>query len=386
MSTYITYPTDATLKNLSFCKSNDKYKKIHKTSDLHEFNSLSHKDILIYLIPSSLVSSYKFEKNPKTSNQNNIANFISDIDTDIVSEVSDNEFFVFDNHGFVIDKSIYKKLNGILNSLKCKVILIPDYFINHNKDSDHITEFNDSYLFSFSDGTGSSVDSSSIDQYIDVIKESNPDFSPFLYLQKDNSVECLKDYENKNKFSLNDFANNNFLELPNLYKFNFSLRNIYSKLNFSKSELYLCLGLIAASILLPYFLIAQNNKYTNIYELETFNIFKKIDKNTKRVVTPRIQIDQLINQIPSSFQSQTLNESKFDNLDFMTAIGEKFISEVNINFSTNIAIITIKEIPQTQYKLIKNISDRFNISVLKEDVQISDNTISGKISIKLDDE
>ena len=386
MSTYITYPTDATLKNLSFCKSNDKYKKIHKTSDLHEFNSLSHKDILIYLIPSSLVSSYKFEKNPKTSNQNNIANFISDIDTDIVSEVSDNEFFVFDNHGFVIDKSIYKKLNGILNSLKCKVILIPDYFINHNKDSDHITEFNDSYLFSFSDGTGSSVDSSSIDQYIDVIKESNPDFSPFLYLQKDNSVECLKDYENKNKFSLNDFANNNFLELPNLYKFNFSLRNIYSKLNFSKSELYLSLGLIAASILLPYFLIAQNNKYTNIYELETFNIFKKIDKNTKRVVTPRIQIDQLINQIPSSFQSQTLNESKFDNLDFMTAIGEKFISEVNINFSTNIAIITIKEIPQTQYKIIKNISDRFNISVLKEDVQISDDTISGKISIKLDDE
>ena len=241
MSTYITYPTDATLKNLSFCKSNDKYKKIHKTSDLHEFNSLSHKDILIYLIPSSLVSSYKFEKNPKTSNQNNIANFISDIDTDIVSEVSDNEFFVFDNHGFVIDKSIYKKLNGILNSLKCKVILIPDYFINHNKDSDHITEFNDSYLFSFSDGTGSSVDSGSIDQYIDVIKESNPDFSPFLFLQKDNSVECLKDYENKNKFSLNNFANNNFLELPNLYKFNFSLRNIYSKLNFSKSELYLCL-------------------------------------------------------------------------------------------------------------------------------------------------
>ena len=214
MSTYITYPTDATLKNLSFCKSNDKYKKIHKTSDLHEFNSLSHKDILIYLIPSSLVSSYKFEKNPKTSNQNNIANFISDIDTDIVSEVSDNEFFVFDNHGFVIDKSIYKKLNGILNSLKCKVILIPDYFINHNKDSDHITEFNDSYLFSFSDGTGSSVDSSSIDQYIDVIKESNPDFSPFLFLQKDNSVECLKDYENKNKFSLNDFANKNFWQLP----------------------------------------------------------------------------------------------------------------------------------------------------------------------------
>ncbi len=386
MSTYITYPTDATLKNLSFCKSDDKYKKIYKTSDLHEFNSLSHKDILIYLIPSSLVSSYKFEKNPKTSNQNNIANFISDIDTDIVSEVSDNEFFVFDNHGFVIDKSIYKKLNGILNSLKCKVILIPDYFINHNKDSDHITEFNDSYLFSFSDGTGSSVDSSSIDQYIDVIKESNPDFSPFLFLQKDNSVECLKDYENKNKFSLNDFANNNFLELPNLYKFNFSLRNIYSKLNFSKSELYLSLGLIAASILLPYFLIAQNNKYTNIYELETFNIFKKIDKNTKRVVTPRIQIDQLINQIPSSFQSQTLNESKFDNLDFMTAIGEKFISEVNINFSSNIAIITIKEIPQTQYKLIKNISDKFNISVLKEDVQISDKTLSGKISIKLDDE
>ena len=116
------------------------------------------------------------------------------------------------------------------------------------------------------------------------------------------------------------------------------------------------------------------------------NVITQLDNRVKTMNNDIIQIDQLINQIPSSFQSQTLNESKFDNLDFMTAIGEKFISEVNINFSTNIAIITIKEIPQTQYKLIKNISDRFNISVLKEDVQISDNTISGKISIKLDDE
>ena len=69
------------------------------------------KKFIIYLlfktnIRRNKASNIVFEKNPKTSNQNNIANFISDIDTDIVSEVSDNEFFVFDNHGFVIDKSI----------------------------------------------------------------------------------------------------------------------------------------------------------------------------------------------------------------------------------------------------------------------------------------
>ena len=62
-------------------------------------------------------------------------------------------------------------------------------------------------------------------------------------------------------------------------------------------ELYLCTFLIFCSLSLPYLFVSQNNKQISIYESETFNIFKAIDKNTNRVVTPKIQIDQLLNQI-----------------------------------------------------------------------------------------
>ena len=48
-----------------------------------------------------------------------------------------------------------------------------------------------------------------------------------------------------------------------------------------------------------------NNKQINIYESETFNIFKTIDKNTKKVVTPKIQMDQLVEQISVSSLAQT---------------------------------------------------------------------------------
>ena len=74
-------------------------------------------------------------------------------------------------------------------------------------------------------------------------------------------------------------------------------------------ELYLCTFLIFCSLSLPYLFLYQNNKQISIYESETFNIFKAIDKNTNRVVTPKIQIDQLINQISITPLAEIENSS-----------------------------------------------------------------------------
>ena len=56
------------------------------------------------------------------------------------------------------------------------------------------------------------------------------------------------------------------------------IKNIFNKLNFTRMELYLCTFLIFCSLSLPYLLVSQNNKQISIYENETFNIFKAIDK------------------------------------------------------------------------------------------------------------
>lgn len=119
MKTYITYPTNSTSESLFLLSDEDNFKNSKKILSLDELGFITNKDILIYLIPSSLVSSYKFDSNEKLSLQNNMANFISEVDTQIVNDVSDNEFFIFKNNGFVINKELIKNLNNSLSNLKC---------------------------------------------------------------------------------------------------------------------------------------------------------------------------------------------------------------------------------------------------------------------------
>ena len=108
MNTFIAYPENLDFRAGIFHKSSDGYKKSHNYVDLNDFSKLTHKDKLIYLLPSSIISSYPFEKNNNLSAQNNLANFMSDIDFYIVNDVSENEFFIFEDIGFVMDKGLYK--------------------------------------------------------------------------------------------------------------------------------------------------------------------------------------------------------------------------------------------------------------------------------------
>ena len=385
MDTFVAYPNNLDFNQGSFHRSSDNYKKVSNFSDIKDFLTLSHTDKLIYLLPSSAIGSYAFERNDNLSTQNNLANFISDIDSFIVNDVSENEFFLFENIGFVMDKRLYNELNRSLNQLKCKVILIPDYFLNKKFDTNTITEFNNRFLFSFNDGTGSSTDQDSLAQYLDTVKSIYINFEPNVFINK--SIKELDGYNQNKNISIAKFISSINDNLPNLFKFEFSFQNIFNKLNFSRIEIYACLFLITSIIALPYIFTAQNNKQMNIYETEIFNIFKMIDKNTKRVITPKIQIDQLIEQIPGSSRLQSSrNESKFDNFGFMISLGEKYIEAIKIDFSSNQATLNIEKLPQIQYAVVKNSVDTFNINIIDENIITENNEISGEIKIELKDE
>ena len=385
MDTFVAYPNNLDFNQGSFHRSSDNYKKVSNFSDIKDFLTLSHADKLIYLLRSSVIGSYAFERNDNLSTQNNLANFISDIDSFIVNDVSENEFFLFENIGFVMDKRLYNELNRSLNQLKCKVILIPDYFLNKKFDTNTITEFNNRFLFSFNDGTGSSTDQDSLAQYLDTVKSIYINFEPNVFINK--SIKELDGYNQNKNISIAKFISSINDNLPNLFKFEFSFQNIFNKLNFSRIEIYACLFLITSIIALPYIFTAQNNKQMNIYETEIFNIFKMIDKNTKRVITPKIQIDQLIEQIPGSSRLQSSrNESKFDNFGFMISLGEKYIEAIKIDFSSNQATLNIEKLPQIQYAVVKNSVDTFNINIIDENIITENNEISGEIKIELKDE
>ena len=380
MNTIVAYPDNLSFSNGKYHHSSDNYKQTNTFSNLNEFDSLSQKDTLIYLVPSSIISSYVFENNQNLSKQNNLANFISDIDSFIVDDISKNEFFIFNENSFVINKTLYEELNTMLNTLNCKILVLPDYFLNRQFGKDTITEFNNKFLFSFKNGTGSSIEHDSLNQYIETVKINYPDFDPIIYCDSD--VKDLKTFKIRKKFNISDFVKNKNDKEPNLFKFEVSIKNIFNKLNFTRMELYLCTFLIFCSLSLPYLFVSQNNKQISIYESETFNIFKAIDKNTNRVVTPKIQIDQLINQISLIPLAEIDNPiSNFSNLNFLVSLGENYLKSVDIDFNSNEAVLSLEGLPEIQYRLIKNTVGSLNVEIISENVAPNENLISGEIKI-----
>ena len=380
MNTIVAYPDNLSFSNGKYHHSSDNYKQTNTFSNLNEFDALSQKDTLIYLVPSSIISSYVFENNQNLSKQNNLANFISDIDSFIVDDISKNEFFIFNENSFVINKTLYEELNTMLNTLNCKVLVLPDYFLNRQFGKDTITEFNNKFLFSFKNGTGSSIEHDSLNQYIETVKINYPDFDPIIYCDSD--VKDLKTFKIRKKFNISDFVKNKNDKEPNLFKFEVSIKNFFNKLNFTRMELYLCTFLIFCSLSLPYLFVSQNNKQISIYESETFNIFKAIDKNTNRVVTPKIQIDQLINQISLTPLAEIDNPiSNFSNLNFLVSLGENYLKSVDIDFNSNEAVLSLEGLPEIQYRLIKNTVGSLNVEIISENVASNENLISGEIKI-----
>ena len=380
MNTIVAYPDNLSFSNGKYHHSSDNYKQTNTFSNLNEFDSLSQKDTLIYLVPSSIISSYVFENNQNLSKQNNLANFISDIDSFIVDDISKNEFFIFNENSFVINKALYEELNTMLNTLNCKILVLPDYFLNRQFGKDTITEFNNKFLFSFKNGTGSSIEHDSLNQYIETVKINYPDFDPIIYCDSD--VKDLKTFKIRKKFNISDFVKDKNDKEPNLFKFEVSIKNIFNKLNFTRMELYLCTFLIFCSLSLPYLFVSQNNKQISIYESETFNIFKAIDKNTNRVVTPKIQIDQLINQISLTPLAEIDNPiSNFTNLNFLVSLGENYLKSVDIDFNSNEAVLSLEGLPEIQYRLIKNTVGSLNVEIISENVASNENLISGEIKI-----
>ena len=380
MNTIVAYPDNLSFSNGKYHHSSDNYKQTNTFSNLNEFDSLSQKDTLIYLVPSSIISSYVFENNQNLSKQNNLANFISDIDSFIVDDISKNEFFIFNENSFVINKTLYEELNTMLNTLNCKILVLPDYFLNRQSGKDTITEFNNKFLFSFKNGTGSSIEHDSLNQYIETVKINYPDFDPIIYCDSD--VKDLKTFKIRKKFSISDFVKNKNDKETNLFKFEVSIKNIFNKLNFTRMELYLCSFLVFCSLSLPYLFVSQNNKQISIYESETFNIFKAIDKNTNRVVTPKIQIDQLLNQISFTPSVERENSSSnFTNLNFLVSLGENYLKSADIDFNSNEAVLSLEGLPEIQYRLIKNTVGSLNVEIISENVASNENLISGEIKI-----
>ena len=382
MSLYIAHVQDDSFESINLYNCHEPDKAVISVNGIKGIKGLSDDDDLIFLLPSNLVTSYKFIQNKDISTQINLANFISEIDSKLVGQVSDNEYIFHDKNVFVIDKKTLVEINTSLSTINASIFLIPEYFANPISGLDSITQLNTKLLFHYSDGTGFGIDEYFLDQYLDIVLNNKPDYEPTIFASSKILSDRFKKSTPFEDFSFSSFLKVDLKNLPNLFKQQISFELLKNKLSFSKLQAAACLASSIVLLSAPSFLIYKNNSDALIYTSATYNIFKSINKDIKKVVAPKAQIDELVNGVPKGAAPNI----KLPNLDIFYTLGSKYLTKSSINLETSVASIAIDSMPEIQFSLMQSASSQFNIYIIDKDVTSINGLVSGVIELRLTNE
>ena len=341
------------------------------TSDLK--NIIDEESDLIYLIPSSLVSSYI---NDVGTDKNSEAAFLSDKEDNIVDDISNVAIKISDKYGYLINKSLIDDINNDLSAVRSKTFVYPDYLL-FKSEGDSIFFNEENAVFHYADGTGTSVNKNYVDQYIELIKTER-EFNPKLYTSDANASNELE-YVELSK--LHDDLINSHQELDTLFKFKYSISSILNKSSLSKSQISVMAICLISLISLPPLILGSIKNNTNTYKAETAKLFNSISNNITRVIEPRSQIDSLLGE---KFNSK--NEIEIPNIDFIYRLGGIYVNKIDIDFKINTATVQIQEMPKMQLSLITSMGDTFGIKVIDQNLQESSSGASGTIVISFPNE
>ena len=377
MSQYIAHILNSNADSINVYEITNAKSSVFNISSFTDLNILNETDSLIVLIPSSRVTSYEFEENKSLSKQINIANFVSEVDSVFADPVSTNDYFIQNNAAYVVDKIFLQDLNTSLSELNTHIYVLPEYLINAVKGEDVITEFEDRFMISHSNKTGFALNHNSLDQYLEILLNKNPNFNPVVFSTNTKLVNRFNEKATNKSLDLSSIKLSEVIKLPNFFRFQISLSLLIKKINLSKTQFILSLLALLIVIAGPRYLINENNTNARLYASSTFNIFKAIDKNVNRVIDPRSQIDQILKQLPES----NFSSVKLPNLDVFLKYGSKYISDISLDANTSIASIRINSMPDFQFNILKNNAERFNINIIDDDLITNDGLINGILKV-----
>ena len=354
---------------------NESKKILNSITQLDEINDA---ELLLVLIPASEVTSYEFIQNNSLSEQINIANFISDVDSNFIDSVSDNEYFLFEGAGYVVNKSFLLNLNHHLSSLNYKVCVSPEYLINSFEDSDSITQIDKIFMFAYKNNCGFSISDKNLNQYLELVVNDKPNYEPSIY---SSNIDLNNKFnsENQNKdFVFQDVDIAKIKSLPNFFKINLSLNLVIKKMNFSKAQLMSSILAVLFLILTPNYLVYKNKQDTRVYVDATFNIFSSLSKDINRVVAPRNQIDQILENVPIN----STPDIKLPNLELFFKYGEKYISDITVDVNDSSAKVKINSMPSIQFNILKTGAEKLNITISEQNIETTDGNINGILNLK----
>lgn len=377
MSQYIAHILNINADSINVYEQTNSKSSMFNISSIAELNILNESDSLLVLIPSSTVTSYEFEENKSLSKQINIANFISEVDSSFADPVSNNDYFLHNNAAYVVDKFFLKNLNTSLSELNTKIYVLPEYLINVVEGNDVITEFEGRFMISYSNKTGFALDHNSLSQYIEIVLNKNPNFNPLIFSTNNDLLNRFGEKVINKSFDISSIDLSDINNLPNFFKLQISLSLFSKKMNLSKIQI--AISLLALFIVMagPKYLIYKNNTNAKIYSSSTFSIFKAIDKDVNRVIAPKSQIDQILEQLPES----NFSSVELPNLDIFLKYGANYISDISIDANTSVISIKINSMPDFQFNILKNNAERFNINIINDDLNSIDGFINGILKV-----
>ena len=377
MSLYIAHILNINADSINVYEQANSKCSMFNISSLAELNILNESDRLLVLIPSSTVTSYEFEENKSLSKQINIANFISEVDSTFADPVSNNDYFLHNNAAYVVDKFFLKNLNTSLSELNTNIYVLPEYLINVVEGNDVITEFEGRFMISYSNKTGFALDHNSLSQYIEIVLNKNPNFNPLIFSTNNDLLNRFGEKVINKSFDISSIDLSDINNLPNFFKLQISLSLFSKKMNLSKIQI--AISLLALFIVMagPKYLIYKNNTNAKIYSSSTFSIFKAIDKDVNRVIAPKSQIDQILEQLPES----NFSSVELPNLDIFLKYGANYISDISIDVNTSVISIKINSMPDFQFNILKNNAERFNINIINDDLNSIDGFINGILKV-----
>ena len=378
MNFYIAHILSSSLDVIHLYNVTNKKESKKILNSITQLDEINDAEFLLVLIPASEVTSYEFIQNNSLSEQINIANFISEIDSNFIDAVSDNEYFLYEGAGYVVNKSFLLNLNQHLSNLNYKVCVSPEYLINSLEDSDSITQIDKKFMFAYKNKCGFSISDKNLNQYLELVVNDKPNYEPTIYSSNIDLNNKFKS-ENQNKdFAFQDVDIAKIKSLPNFFKINLSLNLVIKKMNFSKAQLMTSILAVLFLILTPNYLVYKNKQDTQVYVNATFNIFSSLSKDINRVVAPRNQIDQILENVPMN----NTPDIKLPNLELFFKYGEKYISDITVDVNDSSAKVKINSMPSFQFNILKTGAEKLNITISEQNMETTDGNINGILNLK----
>ena len=333
-------------------------------NNLH--NNFEEYSILLFLLPCSKYTTYNHEYDDKVSKNINEINFIDEIDTLVVKDISSQKVIFTNNQALLIDKDYLDMINSALSNIKANVYLIPEHLVLINKFTNVKVDLEDEFLI-IKNGIPARVSKDMLDANSSIFSSENADSISINDLLTTNFI---------------DEVNKNIKSYPNLFTFNISLDSLRMHLDISKKFIFAASLTLALIFGLPYFYAFQiNNKYTE-YKEGMYQVFRALDFNGTNISNPKRQADL----IADNFDLNTKKSFQIPNLEFIEKFGIEYIEYINILPLDGTANIYITDFPSTQLSALLALSSRFDVNIIERNINSQEGLSSGNILVSLSDE